>query len=152
MPIIIIGSGVLLLKENHVLLQRRKDNGLWAIPGGRLEPGETPEDATRREVQEETGAEIVGPLHLFNVYSSKDQFYQHPNGDQIYDVCAVCWTRDFHGALKAEADEVLELGFYAVDDLPQGSTLWIGRYYRTCDTRVVGSWIGSAAICSKQIP
>ena len=117
-PIIMIGTGVVLLQENQLLLQRRKDNGLWGIPGGSLEPGESLEEAARREVLEEVGLEIIGSLHLLNVYSGKEQFNQYPNGDQIYDVCVAYWTRDFRGPLKAEEGEVLELRFYAIDDLP----------------------------------
>ncbi len=39
----------------HVLLIRRSDNGLWALPGGMVEPGERPESAAVRELAEETG-------------------------------------------------------------------------------------------------
>lgn len=46
-----------------VLLIKRRDNGNWEPPGGVLELDETIEDGLRREVREETGAEIeVGPL------------------------------------------------------------------------------------------
>lgn len=49
-------------RENVLLIQRR-DNGKWEPPGGVLELNETIEDGLRREVLEETGAEIeVGPL------------------------------------------------------------------------------------------
>ncbi|MDF2146768.1 NUDIX hydrolase [Knoellia sp. p5-6-4] len=47
----------------NVLLIKRRDNGRWEPPGGVLELEETIEDGLRREVREETGAEIaVGPL------------------------------------------------------------------------------------------
>ncbi|WP_395139906.1 NUDIX hydrolase [Armatimonas sp.] len=41
--------------ENRVLLQKREDFRLWSLPGGKIEPGETPEVAAVRELQEETG-------------------------------------------------------------------------------------------------
>lgn len=48
--------------ENVLLIQRR-DNGKWEPPGGVLELNESIEDGLRREVREETGAQIqVGPL------------------------------------------------------------------------------------------
>lgn len=47
----------------NVLLIERRDNGHWEPPGGVLELDETIQDGLRREVREETGAEIlVGPL------------------------------------------------------------------------------------------
>lgn len=49
--------------EAHVLLIKRRDNGNWEPPGGVLELEEAIEDGLRREVLEETGAEIsIGPL------------------------------------------------------------------------------------------
>jgi ADP-ribose pyrophosphatase YjhB (NUDIX family) len=42
---------------------RPPSEGLWSIPGGRIEPGETGREATRREVREETGLTVrVGEL------------------------------------------------------------------------------------------
>lgn len=48
---------------DNVLLIKRRDNGQWEPPGGVLELDETIEDGLRREVYEETGAQVeVGPL------------------------------------------------------------------------------------------
>lgn len=42
-------------KDGRFLMVRHKRRGGWEMPGGRLEPGETPEYAVRREFLEETG-------------------------------------------------------------------------------------------------
>lgn len=64
-----IGVGVIVTDaEGRVLLEQRSDCGLWGLPGGRVEPGETIDETARREVREETGLEI-GALFLVGVYS-----------------------------------------------------------------------------------
>lgn len=55
-PIVVAGTGA----DRSVLLIRRGDNGLWAIPGGMVEAGETVEVALTRELGEETGVDLTG--------------------------------------------------------------------------------------------
>ncbi|MCI9193441.1 NUDIX hydrolase [Acutalibacter muris] len=43
--------------EGRLLLSRHKDRDTWETQGGHIEPGESPEDAARRELWEESGAE-----------------------------------------------------------------------------------------------
>jgi len=45
----------IILHSRHVLLVKARDKNNWQLPGGRLEPGETPAQAVIREVREETG-------------------------------------------------------------------------------------------------
>jgi 8-oxo-dGTP diphosphatase len=60
------GSAVVILdKEDNVLLllRSRKSHWMpskWGLPGGRIEPGEEPEDAAVRETKEETTLDIKG--------------------------------------------------------------------------------------------
>lgn len=50
---------VYIFHQNQVLLHKHEKLGKWLPPGGHLEPNETPSEAARREVLEETGLEIV---------------------------------------------------------------------------------------------
>ena len=64
--------GVLLVlrQRGHLILIRRTKEpykGLLALPGGKLEPGETPLDAARREMREETGLKSPKPAWLGRV-------------------------------------------------------------------------------------
>lgn len=53
-----LAAGVLLVgPSDRVLLCRRRDSGAWALPGGRIESGESSEEAARREFAEETGTQ-----------------------------------------------------------------------------------------------
>lgn len=56
-----------------ILLVRRADNGLWALPGGTLEWGETLSAALPREIEEETGARWQRLLRVTGVYSRPDR-------------------------------------------------------------------------------
>ena len=50
--------GAVVVSDERLLMVRRGRNpgaGKWSIPGGRVEPGETPEQAVSRELTEETG-------------------------------------------------------------------------------------------------
>jgi 8-oxo-dGTP diphosphatase len=62
----IVGVGVVVLNDdNEVLLIRRGTEpniGMWTIPGGKQEPGETLVETAHREIEEETGVQIDTPM------------------------------------------------------------------------------------------
>ena len=66
------GASAVLFRGDAVLLVERgsgPSEGLWSLPGGSIEAGETAEDAARREVREETGldAELVGLAGVYDI-------------------------------------------------------------------------------------
>ncbi|MBY0099628.1 NUDIX hydrolase [Mesobacillus maritimus] len=117
-PLVMTGACVILLDQNNrLLLQLRKDNGCWGLAGGSLEPGETLEEVAKRELFEETGL-IANHLTLFHVFSGEDFYYQYPHGDEVYNVIATYICTDYHGELTIDNEEVLDLRFFDVQQMP----------------------------------
>lgn len=60
-PVLLVAACALIDVDGRVLIARRPEGktmaGLWEFPGGKVEPGETPEDAVIRELREELGIE-----------------------------------------------------------------------------------------------
>lgn len=63
-----------------ILLSRHKDRTTWETQGGHIEPGETPEQAARRELFEESGALDYAIVPLFDYRSEDAQTGQGANG------------------------------------------------------------------------
>jgi len=79
-----VGSCAVIFDENRekVLLTKRSDNGLWCLPGGRMEPGESIEECCCREVFEETGL-VIRTTRLIGVYSNRDQLVVYKDGAKV---------------------------------------------------------------------
>ena len=66
----VVGVGGVVIEQGRALLIRRGGEplkGQWSIPGGTLETGETLEEGTRREMEEETGL-LVRVVELIEVF------------------------------------------------------------------------------------
>src|SRR5437773_8765154 len=62
-PIVLVAAVALIDADGRVLLAERPEGkhlaGLWEFPGGKVQPGETPEVALIRELAEELGIDVV---------------------------------------------------------------------------------------------
>ncbi|MFS8199872.1 NUDIX hydrolase [Streptomyces sp. CWNU-52B] len=109
-------TAVVLDDEGRVLLGRRVDTGEWAVTAGMPDPGEQPAACAVREVYEETGVRCVAERVVL-VQALKPNTY--PNGDicQFMDITIRC--RAVGGEARVNDDESLEVGWFAVDALPE---------------------------------
>jgi ADP-ribose pyrophosphatase YjhB (NUDIX family) len=107
-------SAVVIDQAGRLVLQRRADNDLWALPGGAMEIGESIAETVVREVREETGLD-VRPEYVIGVYSDPDHVFAYDDGEvrQEYSVCVAC--RVVGGELQI-SDESTELGAFMPEE------------------------------------
>ncbi|MEV4474438.1 NUDIX domain-containing protein [Nonomuraea salmonea] len=75
-------TGFVFDDAGRMLLARHGDVGLWAAPGGGVDPDERPEAAVLRELREELGVEIE-VLGLVGVYGGPEFRTVYPNGHEV---------------------------------------------------------------------
>ncbi len=103
--ILVEGGKVLLVKRG-----REPFKGEWAIPGGRIEDGETAEQCAKREMKEETGldVELIG---LTGIYSDPSR---DPRG-----IIAAAWLVKRTGGTLRGGDDADEARWFPLDRLPK---------------------------------
>ncbi len=110
---------VLINAANQVLLHRRSDNNAWALPGGRMEIGESIEQCAVREMFEETGIRTK-IKRLVGVYSDPKNYciLRYPNGYAVHYLIVVYEVEQIGGELLI-SDESTDLRFFDVDAMPE---------------------------------
>lgn len=94
--------------RTEVLILKRNDVPVWVLPGGGIDPGETPEDAVLREIHEETGLQVqihkkVGEYTPINKLAHQTYVFE-------------CKTI---GGQLSTGPEALEIGYYPIKSLPR---------------------------------
>ena len=114
-----VGVGVVIRDQSgRILFEKRRDCGVWGLPGGRVEPGESVMEAAEREIKEETGL-CIHVTGLIGVYSDPhERIVTYPdNGDVAHLVDVVLDARIASGTLTC-SEESEELRFFDPAALP----------------------------------
>ncbi len=126
----IVGIGIVVLKQDSVLLVRRgkpPNIGSWTLPGGAQEVGETVEQAARRELLEETGL-TVGPLHFA---AHVDNIRQDAAGRVQFHYTILDFATRWESGEPIAGSDVTEAVWAPLDGLP-AFRLW-SEAYRVID-------------------
>jgi ADP-ribose pyrophosphatase YjhB (NUDIX family) len=109
-----LGCSAVVFGNNRqtVLLTRRMDNGLWCLPGGIINPGESVAEGCEREVFEETGLK-VRVVRLTGVYSNPNQLTVYPDGNKVYVIVLNFEVEQVGGELGL-SDETTEAQFFPI--------------------------------------
>lgn len=131
-PLMVISCGVIIENDKgEILLQKRRDNGFWAIIGGSMEIGEKFIETVKREAFEEAGIEIK-ELTLFGIYSGEDRIITYPNGDICCGTGIIFKTTAYSGEIQNNTEEALEHRFFDKTNLPDN----INKY----DKQIIIDW------------
>lgn len=103
-------SVALLDADGRVLLARHSEGGVWLLPGGAIEPAETPADAAIREMYEETGL-LVRLARLVGVFGGPEFVIPYRNGHRTSYVMSVFEAELAGGTVTPDRNEVLEVRF-----------------------------------------
>ena len=116
-----LGVGLIIKNDrSKILMEKRSDNGMWGLPGGGVEPGETIMETALRETREETGLNI-NINGLLGVYSdpSDGRIVTYPDNGDIVHIIDIILTAEIESGDIVISDESLDLRFYDMTSLPE---------------------------------
>jgi 8-oxo-dGTP diphosphatase len=103
------GNKILLIKRNT-----KPFVGYWALPGGRMDPGETIEQTIVREVKEETGLDVT-------IVSKVGEYVEKGIKDDVdYEYYPTCFVvKPVGGEIKKQDSEIQEITLFSLNELPK---------------------------------
>jgi ADP-ribose pyrophosphatase YjhB (NUDIX family) len=111
------GSNAVIFDKslNKVFLIRRNDNGMWSLPGGQMQPGESASECCVREVREETHL-TVQVLRLIGIYTSPDYLLVYERGDRVQPL-TFCFEAEIISGEFAATSESGEAGYFSQNEI-----------------------------------
>jgi len=99
---------ILLIKRNTIPFK-----GYWALPGGRMDLGETIEQTIVREVKEETGLDVA-------IVRKIGEYVEKGVKDEVeYEYYPTCFlVKPVGGDLRKQEGEILEIKLFSLNELP----------------------------------
>lgn len=115
--IVVAVTAFVLDDAGRLLLIRRSDNDLWALPGGAQEIGEYIADTVVRETKEESGidVEVTG---VVGVYTNPHHVVAFSDGE-VRQQFSICFRARPTGGSPAVSDESTDVRWFARDELDE---------------------------------
>jgi ADP-ribose pyrophosphatase YjhB (NUDIX family) len=104
---------VAAFRDETILLVRERSDGLWTLPGGWADVGESASEGATREVLEESGFE-VRVTRLLALYDKR--LHGHP--PDAYYIYKIIFEATIVGGAARASDETDDVGFFSADSLP----------------------------------
>jgi len=110
-------TAIIPYPDGKILLIKRDTlpfKGYWALPGGRMDPGEVVEQTCVREVKEETGLDV-------SIVHKVGDYHEQGIKDEVeYDYYPACFVvKVIGGEIKKQDSEIQEIRFFSLKDLPK---------------------------------
>lgn len=110
----ITGTSIIpVLPDGRIVLVQRRDNGRWSLPGGLVEWGEDIPTSARRELEEETGLNLIKVNRLVGVYSD-------PKRDPRFHSICVVLEAIVEGEMQVQDKlEIMDIRAFLPPEIPQ---------------------------------
>ena len=109
---------VIVLRHGRILLVRRCDNGVWELPGGRVDVGESAEQAAVRETAEEAGVQVV-ITGLAGLFTDPHLVIRSPAGEVRQQFAVLLRGRVVGGRPHGDQSETSAAAWIRLRDLPE---------------------------------
>ncbi|MCW4045972.1 MAG: NUDIX hydrolase [Candidatus Bathyarchaeota archaeon] len=110
-------TAIIPFPEDKILLIKRSTPpfvGYWALPGGRVDAGETVEQTIVREVKEETGLDVAVVKKIGEYHE------QGVQGGMEYDYYPACFlVKILGGEIKRQKSEIQDIKLFSLSEVPE---------------------------------